>query len=282
MKTCVLVVGMHRSGTSVMAGALRIMGVDFGEKLLGSNISNVKGHFEHTEILDVNNAILAAFGSSWSDPNPLPETWNTDPRIASHKKMIREIIARDFSGSELFGIKEPRVSILLPVYTEIVRSLSIEPAFVVMNRPSQEIAKSLYKRDKISSEQSIPLCRKYLDALTAFAAKEKAVHVGFDEILGAPKETLSRIESALCIGLKDFELVKNELFEFIDPGLKHFKSGKITPMTVKNRVRKVIDPLLRLHARQRKFAKNIVRSVSKKPKRSPWVIPPRNGTSSLR
>ncbi len=259
---------MHRSGTSVMAGALRIMGVDFGEKLMRSDISNVKGYFEHTEINDANNAILAVFGSSWSDPNPLRETWHTDPRIASHKKMIREIIARDFSGSELFGIKEPRVSILLPLYTEILQSLSVEPVFVVMERPPEEIAESLYKRDKISSEQAIPLCRKYLEAVTVFTAKEKAVHVGFDEFLGAPKETLSRIERALCIELKDFDSVKNELFEFIDPGLKHFKIGKITPMTVKNRVRKVIDPLLRLHARQRKFAKDIVRSVSKKPKRS--------------
>src|SRR5437764_4863962 len=115
MKQCILVVGMHRSGTSAMAGTLKIMGVDFGENLIGSDADNIKGYFEHLDIHDANDDLLEEFGSSWKDLK-LPRNWLSDSRVSCHRIKIRALIARDFSDSQLFGIKDPRISILLPLY----------------------------------------------------------------------------------------------------------------------------------------------------------------------
>ena len=46
MRKCVLVLGMHRSGTSVLAGTLNIMGADLGKNILPPDKSNERGYFD--------------------------------------------------------------------------------------------------------------------------------------------------------------------------------------------------------------------------------------------
>jgi hypothetical protein len=258
MKQCILVVGMHRSGTSVMAGTLKIMGVDFGDKLCGPDVNNVKGYFEHTGIHEVNDCLLQAFGSSWKDIKPLPENWLSDSRVTSYKEQIHAVIARDFTDSELFGIKDPRLSILLPLYLDILNAMSVQPLFVIVERPVVEVAESLYKRDKMANEQSLSLWRKYNDAINTFTSGEGPARVEFAELLRDPRRTLTNIQVALGISLRDFNLVRNEVYDFIDPKLKHFDVDKPTWMTFKNRATKAIDYILPLHTRRRQFVKSLV------------------------
>lgn len=257
-KKCILIVGMHRSGTSLMAGILRIAGVDFGKRFLGYDKGNIKGHFEHIDILNANNAILSALGSSWNDAKPLPENWQCADSIAVHKNSIKKIIARDFNQSKLFGIKEPRVSILLPLYLDILNELSIEPLFVVMKRPFQEIAESLYARDKISSEEAISLCNKYWNSIMLLDGKFKRVLIDFDRLLNDTAGSMKEIASTLCIKLKDDQAVHREIAELIDPKLKHFYRGKLTYDRFKNDVVRVVDAMLPINTKRRKFVKRLV------------------------
>ena len=70
-----LVLGMHRSGTSVAAGALRLAGVDLGTDLMAPAPDNPKGFWEHSGVVAIHEQLLAALGRAWNDPRPLPGGW---------------------------------------------------------------------------------------------------------------------------------------------------------------------------------------------------------------
>ena len=59
-----LVLGMHRSGTSAVAGALRLAGVDLGADLMAPAADNPKGFFEHAGVVAIHDRLLQALGRS--------------------------------------------------------------------------------------------------------------------------------------------------------------------------------------------------------------------------
>ncbi len=70
--TAVIVLGMHRSGTSALAGMLSMLSVQFGDSLMAPQADNSKGFWEHQDIVGLNDRILAAFDSSRDDVRPIP------------------------------------------------------------------------------------------------------------------------------------------------------------------------------------------------------------------
>ena len=76
--TSVIVLGMHRSGTSALAGLLHELGLAMGPSLMsGRADENEKGFWEHEKIVSIHDCLWAHFGSGWSDPMPLPQGWYT-------------------------------------------------------------------------------------------------------------------------------------------------------------------------------------------------------------
>ena len=63
----VIVLGMHRSGTSALAGMLSLLGIQFGRSLFPPQADNPRGYWEHREIVDLDDRMLMALGSSWDD-----------------------------------------------------------------------------------------------------------------------------------------------------------------------------------------------------------------------
>ena len=71
----ILVLGMHRSGTSAVTGALRLCGVELGTELMQPGSDNPKGFWEHAGVVAIHERLLAALERSWNDPRPLPADW---------------------------------------------------------------------------------------------------------------------------------------------------------------------------------------------------------------
>lgn len=69
-QTVVVITGMHRSGTSLTTSLLQSAGVFIGDRLLGNNLSNPKGHFEDLDFVEFHQQLLQAQGLSdegWAD-----------------------------------------------------------------------------------------------------------------------------------------------------------------------------------------------------------------------
>ncbi|HID44873.1 MAG TPA: hypothetical protein EYP34_03850, partial [Chromatiaceae bacterium] len=82
-RTLILVLGMHRSGTSVLTRVLNLLGADVGENLLQAQPDiNARGFWEHEDLIAINEALLSVLERNWYDFRPLPERWWSGERFA--------------------------------------------------------------------------------------------------------------------------------------------------------------------------------------------------------
>ena len=64
----IVILGMHKSGTSMVAGVLEKLGVNMGKELLGPHWSNPLGHFENVKFVNLDERILKEAKGSWNNP----------------------------------------------------------------------------------------------------------------------------------------------------------------------------------------------------------------------
>ena len=221
-QTCVVVLGMHRSGTSLLAGVLSILGVDFGNKLLPPREFNPKGFFEHVNILNANIDLLKHLGvdrEGWL--SELRDDWHQDSEIINFKNKIKKIIQEDFSESDIFGFKDPRISILLPIYVEILEELGIRAVFAIADRQDFEVALSLEKRANLSLIQGLRSTAYFKRNIEVYLKDQVSVKVNFDQLINDPVYTVEKTIQKLGIPVSLNDRNLGLLKEFIDPGLKH-------------------------------------------------------------
>ena len=226
---CLLVLGMHRSGTSALAGSLRTLGVYLGDRLMPSRPGeNQRGYFEDLEVYDAHNRLLDAAGFSWDDPRPLsldsiPES-DLGPRRADMVRLLRE----RFSGQTLWAVKDPRLSLLAPWWRDVLAEINIKPGFVIVYRHPGEVALSLASRNGFSAEKSASLWLNYNLAAEASTRGRPRVFVAYDELIDRPTETMSRV--ADCLGLDWPHApsdVAEELRRFVAPTLRNYRVDSV-------------------------------------------------------
>lgn len=224
-KTCLFVLGMHRSGTSAFTGTLQLLGVNLGSKLLQSYTANAKGHFENATALAINKEILSLFSSSWDDVTPLPYNWQNDQRLEIIKRKIRQLILSEFCNEELFAIKDPRLCITLPVWQEVLDSMDIKHKYVILLRHPMEVCLSLSKRNNFSNNKSYILWKKYLLNAEFLTRRYRRTFIDFqNDLLKTPQRTVEKVRSHLNIKFpvtdeKALPLIQS----FIEPDLKHHR-----------------------------------------------------------
>ncbi len=220
-RICVIVLGMHRSGTSAVAGCLSRIGIEFGDKLLSPEPYNPRGFYEHVDILAINEEILRMFNSSFDDILPLPQNWHRSEFLLPFKDKLIEIINRDFKEADVFGFKDPRVSILLPFYLEVIKEMKLDARFVICIRPEMEIALSLKERTNTSLYKALLLINKYKSAIEEGILGQKYVRVPMDRLLKDPLDTLNNVITDLDLPIKITHDDMKKVKEFLDISLKH-------------------------------------------------------------
>src|SRR5947208_687341 len=102
-----------RSGTSLVARVLNLLGVDLGpaDAMMPANANNRRGFWEHQGIVEVNDAVLARHSATWPALPTLAAGWENDPALAELYDRAKAIVARDFAGKALWGWKDPRACV---------------------------------------------------------------------------------------------------------------------------------------------------------------------------
>jgi hypothetical protein len=157
----IVIIGMHRSGTSMVAQLLHQCGLFLGsaDQLLGATSGNQDGHFEHLGFLKINEGLLRYFGGSWESPPKLNPGWERDAALAELFAAARALL-QTFSGKSLWGWKEPRTTILLPFWKSLIPNLQ----FVICVRSPLDVANSLARRDRVPMERGVILWNRYMHA----------------------------------------------------------------------------------------------------------------------
>ena len=144
-KSCVLVLGMHRSGTSALTRALHSSGLCVTTDNLPANEANPHGYFESRSLMDVNDRILAELGGEWSAPPDLEEGFEQAPQLIQLSGLARATLQRVLPAGAVW--KDPRNCLLMPIWRQMIDERS--PALLIWREPS-EVARSLGKRNQYS------------------------------------------------------------------------------------------------------------------------------------
>jgi len=220
-RKAVVVLGMHRSGTSALCGALDLLGVHFGQHLMAATDANEKGHWEHEEIVRAHDRLLSSLGSWWDDDEPLPAGWDDRDIAREIRTDLLAILERDFAQSSFFGLKDPRMCRLMPLWFPIFQTLRAEPHFVLVVRHPWEVAQSLAKRDGIEHSKSYLLWLDHVVQAESATRSHKRSFVRYEEMMDDPVAILGALREELGIDLSAPSQIEAPLRDFLDPSLRH-------------------------------------------------------------
>jgi hypothetical protein len=228
--TAIIILGMHRSGTSALTGALRVLGVKLGNRLYAAQTGvNDKGFWEHEHIADTHDAILRVTGSYWDDFLPFAEGWTAHSALPYYLKRLKRIVARDFGEEPLWGLKDPRMCRLLPLWLSIFEEENVRPVFVLIVRHPAEVCRSLHARDGMSMEKALLLWLRYTLDAELYSRDHRRVFVTFDSLIEDTGSTLKSIERILEISFpRPVEDALPAISEFLTSGLRHHNNGQLS------------------------------------------------------
>lgn len=221
----VVVLGMHRSGTSAITRSLRALGMELGDNLMPPHPEqNPKGFWEDMDINALNIQMLAALGKEW---HSLAKTSDHDvARLREAGFMLRaaEVVRAKLKTGAPFAFKDPRISKLLPFWREVFRATRLKVAYVVAVRNPLSVVRSLGKRNDMPSEQAYYLWLDHVMPMLDSIAGEKHVFVEYDRLLAFPRLEIGRMAGTLGLDVNEDEVVAFER-DFLEPELRHTEFG---------------------------------------------------------
>lgn len=195
-----IIVGMHRSGTSAVSGSLAEQGVFMGDSLYGPQKGvNEKGFYENSALVRFNERLFDVLGWSWDDPlASCHQTFDIDALTPWIERGVA-LVKSEYGKHPYWGMKDPRTSLLLPFWHAVLEKADVEPLYIVMVRRPTEVAGSLAKRDGFSEEKSLMLWMNYTLSSMINTLPENRVVVFFDALMQNPASQMERVFDAADI-----------------------------------------------------------------------------------
>ncbi|MFT5794979.1 MAG: hypothetical protein ACI9OF_003040, partial [Saprospiraceae bacterium] len=213
-----LILGMHRSGTSALAGALHTAGWFFGEQLLPSTADfNPKGFFEDQRIVTIHDALLASLGLRWYNCHLLPPDWMASVGAGLARQQLSALLSAEFLSRPRWAVKDPRLSVFLPLWTAVLDELDVPFQCLVLLRHPAEVAASLARRNQFAQDLA------YLNWLTYSLSAEigsrgyKRHMVQYEQLIAEPERCLRACLARL--GAEDE--FSTEMVAHVAPDLRH-------------------------------------------------------------
>jgi hypothetical protein len=226
-RTAVLVLGMHRSGTSSVAGALVRLGGAAPVNLMPPHKDNPRGYWESTVLTNLNDEILAAGGSHWHDWREFnPGRIDAAARTALHAR-AKSALAEEFGDAGLAIVKDPRMCRLMPFWSSVFQEADWSVRPVLQLRSPLEVAMSLNCRDGIAmSHGCLIWLRHMLDAEAQTREMRRAV-LDWNDFLGNRRGALERASEQLGLTWPCWsDSAFAEIDEFVSAGLRRQRASK--------------------------------------------------------
>ena len=193
----VVVLGMHRSGTSVVARIINLLGLPLcrdGDLLSGPD--NPTGYWESGSLVKFNDRILKMLGGSWAFPPPMSINWESAPSVAAFRGEGLRVFRKAYPNEEWVW-KDPRACLTLPFWRTVWRDA---PVVVFVTREPLEIYLSLRKRDTLGKAHCIALWERYARAALLGAHGLPMVTVSYDQLMKDSLRTATNLRDDL-VGL---------------------------------------------------------------------------------
>jgi len=220
IKKIVFITGMHRSGTSALAGIFADFGFYAGNNLMPADEDNPTGYWEDLDIFRINNKLLSHLFLSWHELEDIQER-----RINLYQQQLLNLFSEKAStlienklkSSENVVIKDPRFCILFPFWNGILEQISADVSFFHIIRNPLSVASSLQKRNDIPIRYGL-LLWYYYNICWLIDLKGSARFIKYDELIRNPVSVAEKL-----FGKKLSEDQKSRLSKNLNPGLNHYK-----------------------------------------------------------
>ena len=186
--TALVIVGMHRSGTSALAKSLANLGAWVGSK------ENITPRGEHALMQQCNQALMNGVGGHWSAPIGFETSEWLASRCAQGLRSLGAEAVADFVGHDVFAWKDPRNCFTRDFWMSL---LSVEMVNVAIYRHPLEVAASLAARNQFSLVHSLVLWETYNRGWLQHCTGSRTVVLPYSELSGHPARALSRVHEQL-------------------------------------------------------------------------------------
>jgi hypothetical protein len=195
-RTAYLVLGMHRSGTSAATQLLALAGAQLPRNVMPGDEHNAKGYFEPWKIAMFNDRRLRAGGRAWDDPFSFPHRALSDGEERIWLDRALALFSQEFGGVAYPLLKDPRTTVLLPLWRAVLDELEIAARCVIPVRHPMAVAGSLARRDGFAVEKSLLVWTSYMLAAETYTRDLPRAFVGYDALLSDWRAEVARIEQA--------------------------------------------------------------------------------------
>ncbi len=229
-RTCLLILGMHRSGTSALTRTLSLLGAALPASLLGQDgsgaESNPLGHWEPEKVVALNDDALQSAGTRWRTPFGVEPGWYATREGGEFRARAVDLLAREYGASKLFVLKDPRTCLLAPLWLGALEDAGVTPAPVHVYRSPAEVAASLHKRNEIDPALSELLWLRYVLSAEHATRGYARAHLSYDSLLGDWAGTSARLADALGLEWPVAPSIAAAAVDaFIAPSARHHVDG---------------------------------------------------------
>lgn len=198
----VVVLGMHRSGTSLVASMLAAMGVDMGVDANLQHPSQPEGHWEDLRFVRVNNEILADHGGTWDDPPDIDwRPFRPDVAMLASLRQYPQLEGKpERPAEEWWGWKDPRTCLTAACWHRYL----VNPHYIVVDRGVEGIVDSLAWREGQAGNHWRDLTARYLSERQRFldAGPGAVLPLTYEELVdpATSRAACQRLASFLGMG----------------------------------------------------------------------------------
>ena len=210
-RNILLILGMHRSGTSYIAEKVKQLGYASNSSDIEKNNFNPNGYNEEARVVQLHDDLLAHFDRQWGHYQhwlSLPDGWLDDEVTKNAYDQIKMMIEESDLSRTFF--KDPRMVLFIDLWKDVLNDLRVNYSTIVVMRNKKSVVKSLVTRDKFSEELAGAIYDYYNYLLVETLAKTRDLAINFEDYAKNEDELLNKLSSFLKIAPSDQTSIFNE------------------------------------------------------------------------
>lgn len=227
-RRALVVLGPHRSGTSALTRVLNLCGAGLPAHILppGDGLpedgNTSAGFWESKPILMLHEEILVAAGAIWDHPHVISPSWFDSEAARKLTRRLAETLAQEYQDASFIVAKDPRISLLAPLWRNALQELGFAADWVISVRNPLATAASLTRRDGFPQGKGLSLWLAYFLAAERHTRGQRRVFVLYDDLLEDWRAVVERIERELSLSSSPLKGERTDEIEaFLDPSLRH-------------------------------------------------------------
>lgn len=225
----IFILGMHRSGTSVLTHVVQELGVSLGTELIAPSFDNPEGFFEHARLVAFNNQIFETLGLHWDATIPMPTDWQNKPEIKIIQQQIITWLQQEFDMQKIIALKDPRLCRTLPIWLEAADQAGFTPNAIHIFRDVAEVASSFAVRENTDHRKAVILSMLYLAEAERATRSIPRVMITYDQLFADIKTVLNSIYQLPIEWLYSPEVALMRTATIVKPKLRHQQKPDLTP-----------------------------------------------------